>query len=196
MKKIAAALLRVSSNQQELDSQKDAIKETANKMGYTIPDEFYFGEKVSGGRPQFIKEVDNNGNETGYLIALEDSKSLSNLKEACQNPKTSKQIEMIFIWEISRLSRRKSLLFTHLAFFETLKKPIHFISPPITTLKLDTLEADKMADANISFLAMYIEEEYSKIKERTQRGKKYVFENDPHRYVGGRMVYGLSLIHI
>lgn len=192
--KIAAALLRVSSNQQDLESQKNDIREAAKEMGYTIPDEFYFGEKISGGRPQFIKEVDDKGNETGNVITLEDSESLANLKEACQNPKTSKQIEIIFIWEISRLSRRKSLLFTHLAFFETLKKPIHFVSHSITTLDLNTLEANKMADANIAFLSMYIEEEYRKIKERTQRGKKYVFENDIHRYVGGRMVYGYKVV--
>lgn len=192
--KIAAALLRVSSNQQDLESQKNDIREAAKEMGYTIPDEFYFGEKISGGRPQFIKEVDDKGNETGNVITLEDSESLANLKEACQNPKTSKQIEIIFIWEISRLSRRKSLLFTHLAFFETLKKPIHFVSHSITTLDLKTLEANKMADANIAFLSMYIEEEYRKIKERTQRGKKYVFENDIHRYVGGRMVYGYKVV--
>lgn len=162
-------------------------------MGYTIPDEFYFGEKISGGRPLFVKEIDDKGNETGYLMRVEDSQSLSNLKEACQNPKTSDKIEMIFIWEISRLSRRKSSLFTHLEFFNTLKKPIHFISHTLTTLNLFTLEVDKMADAHILFLSMYIEEEYSKIKDRTQRGKEYVFKSDPHRYVGGRMVYGYDI---
>lgn len=194
MKKIAAALLRVSSNQQELESQKDSIKKCAERMGYIIPDNFYFGEKISGGRPQFMNETDEKGNETGYLVTLEDSKSLSDLKEACQNPKTSGQIKMIFIWEISRLSRRKSLLFTHLAFFETLRKPIYFISHDITTLKLDTLEVDKMTDANISFLAMYIEEEYRKIKERTQRGKEYAFKNYPDRYVGGEITYGYKKV--
>lgn len=194
MKKLAAALLRVSSNQQELDSQKADIEKAAQKMGYEIPENFFFGEKISGGRPQFIKELDDKRNETGYLITVEDSQSLQSLKEAVQNPKTSGQIEMIFVWEISRISRRKSLLFTHLEFFNVLKKPIHFISHNITTLHLDTLQPDKMADANISFLAMYIEEEYRKIKERTQRGKRFVFENDPHRYVGGRMVYGYQVV--
>lgn len=194
MSKIAAALLRVSSNQQELDSQKDAIEKTAKQMGYTIPNKFYFGEKISGGRPQFIHELDEQGQQTGYLVRVEDSESLMNLKEACQNPKTCNQIEMIFIWEISRLSRRKSSLFTHLEFFNTLKKPIYFINHKITTLNLFTLEVDKMADANILFLSGYIEEEYRSIKERTQRGKQYVFENDPHRYVGGRMLYGYKIV--
>ena len=103
MKKIAAALLRVSSNQQELESQKDDIKKVANQMGYHIPDEYFYGEKISGGKPQFIKEVDDKGEETGYLITAEDRKSLQELKEVCQNPKTSSQISMIFCWEISRI---------------------------------------------------------------------------------------------
>lgn len=192
--KIAAALLRVSSNQQDLESQKNAIKEAAEKMGYTIPDKFYFGEKISGDRPQFIKELDNEGGETGSLIRVEDSESLSKLKEACQNPKTREQIEMIFIWEMSRLSRRKASLFTHLEFFNILKKPIHFIHHKLTTLNLSTLEVDKMTDSHISFLSVHIEQELSDITKRMQRGKKYVFENDPHRYVGGRMVYGYKVV--
>ena len=126
--KIAAALLRVSTNEQELESQKEEIKKVAEKMGYIIPDDFYFGEKISGGRPHFIKEIDNKGVETGYIVALQDNESLQKLKEVVQNPSTNKQIEMIFIWEISRISRKKSLLFTHLEFFNVLKKPIHFIS--------------------------------------------------------------------
>lgn len=192
--KIAAALLRVSSNQQDLESQKNDIRKAAEKMGYTIPDKFYFGEKISGDRPQFIKELDNEGNETGSLVRVEDSESLSNLKEACQNPKTREQIEMIFIWEMSRLSRRKASLFTHLEFFNILKKPIHFIHHKITTLNLDTLEVDKTTDSHISFLSVHIEQEHSEITARMQRGKQYAFEYDPHRYVGGRMVYGYKVV--
>ncbi|MDU1890613.1 MAG: recombinase family protein [Dysgonomonas sp.] len=191
---IAAALLRVSSNQQELDSQKADIKKAAESMGYEIPDKFYFGEKISGGRPQFIKEVDDKGVETGYLVAAEDSKSLQELKEVVQNPKTSGQISMIFVWEISRISRLKGLLFSHISFFNTLKKPIHFISHQFTTLHLDTLEIDLRVESHIHFLSMYIEEEYRKIKERTQRGKKYVFETDENRYVGGTIPYGYKIV--
>lgn len=194
MKKIAAALLRVSTTQQELESQKDDIKKEANKYGYEIPEEYFFGEQISGGKPQFIKEIDKDGNETGYLIAQEDSKSLESLKEVCQNPKTSTEISAIFVWEISRISRCTALLLTQVNFFNILKKPIYFISERLWTLDSITKEINPQAQMVLPHLAMYAEQEYQKIKERMQRGLRYAFEKDKDRYVGGQIPYGFKVI--
>ena len=193
MGKIAAALLRVSTSQQELDSQKNDIQKVGNRMGYEIPDEYFFGEKISGGKPQFIKELDEKENETGYLIAQEDSESLTKLKDTCQNPKTRGQISAIFVWEISRMSRCAALLLTHVNFFNTLKKPIYFISEKMWTLDSVTKEVVSQTAIILPNLAMYAEQEYQKIKERMQRGSRYAFENDKDRYVGGVIPYGFKV---
>lgn len=193
MEKVAASLLRVSTSQQELDSQKDDIQRIASKMGYEIPENYFFGEKISATKPQFIKEVDENGNETGYLIAQEDSESLQKLKEACQNPKTREQISVIFIWEISRLSRNTALLLTHINFFKTLRKPIYFINERFWTLDVITQEEVFQTNLVLPQLAMYAEQEYHKIRERMQRGLRHAFENDKDRYFGENIAYGFKL---
>ncbi|NDV96990.1 hypothetical protein D0T84_19060 [Dysgonomonas sp. 521] len=193
MEKIAASLLRVSTTQQELDSQKDDIKKVANQYGYEIPENYFFGEKISATKPQFIKELDIDGNETGYLIAQDDSRSLQKLKEACQNPKTRDQISVIFIWEISRLSRNTALLLTHINFFNTLKKPIYFINERLWTLDSITKEEIFQTQMVLPQLAMYAEQEYHKIKERMQRGLRYAFEHNKDRYFGENIAYGFKL---
>jgi DNA invertase Pin-like site-specific DNA recombinase len=191
--KTAAALLRVSTTSQELESQKESIRLDAEKLGYSIPDNLIFGEKISGDRPQYIKEVDENGNESGYLINAEDSDSIKELKAVCQNPATRDTIDCIFLWEISRLSRKQSLLLSHIEFFNVLKKPLYFTSHKMWTMDPVTHIKNDNSVAQITFLSMYIEQEHTKILERTRRGKQYAFQYDKDRFLGGNVPFGFNV---
>ena len=86
--KTAFGLVRVSTSEQDFQSQKDALKKEAESFGYTIVDEReghdFFSEKI-----------------TGFDKFDEDRESIVKLKEAIRHRKP----DAIFIWELSRLTR-------------------------------------------------------------------------------------------
>lgn len=185
--KAAAALIRVSTQKQELDSQIEALKIEALKLGYTILDEFIFGEKITGFDGGYIKD------EKGEVVRKEDRESIAELKRACEQDKDNR-IKSIFVWEISRLSRKTSTLLDYVEMFNTLKKPIYFTSHNIWTLDPLTLEVNENNKLMLSILANYGEQERTKIMQRHKRGKDYAVTEK--RYVGGLIPYGYDIEEI
>lgn len=186
--KTAAALIRVSTDQQELNSQIESLKLEATKLGYIILDDLIFGEKVTGYDGGFIKDK-----KTGEIYRRVDRDSIIDLKQACEQDKKNR-IQAIFIWELSRLSRKPSTLLDYVDFFTILKKPILFTSHNIWTIDPATLEPIENSKIFINMLATFGEQERNKLMQRYQRGKRYA-AND-NRYIGGSIPYGYDIENI
>lgn len=184
MKK-AAALIRVSTDKQELESQKYDLRVIAQKLGYEIPDELIFGQKITGYDGGFVKDK-----KTGEIQRVEDRDSIIELKNACAADKENK-IKCIFIWELSRLSRKPSTLLTHIEYFNTAGKPIYFTSHNIWTIDVATGEVNDNSTIQINMLATFGEQERKKILERHNRGKRYAVNEN--RYLGGLVPYGYDI---
>ena len=46
--KTSAILLRVSTDKQEMESQKNDLLPIVTNMGYSVPEEYIFGQKITG----------------------------------------------------------------------------------------------------------------------------------------------------
>ncbi|MFV0419963.1 MAG: recombinase family protein [Dysgonomonas sp.] len=182
----AAALIRVSTSQQELDSQIYDLRIKAKSLGYKIPDNLIFGQKITGFDGGYIRDK-----KTGEVIRKEDRDSITELKQACEKDKDNR-IRAIFIWEISRLSRKSSTLGDYIEWFNTAEKPIYFTSHNLWTINPETNTVDDNDIFMIKMLATFAEQERSKIMERYQRGKTYAI-TEQDRYVGGSIPYGYDL---
>jgi DNA invertase Pin-like site-specific DNA recombinase len=102
----AALLLRVSTELQDLESQINDLLPIATSFGYEVPEEYIFGEHITG-RDDIRKG---------------ERKSITDLKAACQTG----DISAIFIYEVSRLSRSSIDGRAFLRDFNEMKIPIYF----------------------------------------------------------------------
>lgn len=151
-KKVAAILARVSRDTQETESQISDLIRDAERDGYVVPDDLIFQEKVTG-MDSFDKD---------------ERKSLQDLKnELLQHA----DIKVVYMWELTRLSRNPYYLIDQLRWFNTHHIAIYFHAmyrwtrDPIT-------DVEDAVTTNIIFgAATYGQIEWKAIKERTIRGR-------------------------
>lgn len=148
----AALLLRVSTEQQDLDSQMNDLKPIAEGFGYDIPDNYIFGEHITG--------KDD--------IRVSERKSITRLKEAC----ATGEIKAIFIYEVSRLSRSSIDGRSFVRDFVEMKIPIYFKDRGIWTLDRTTLEEDPTTKMVVGMFFDFAEQELKTLKSRTMRGRR------------------------
>lgn len=151
MKK-AALLARASTNQQDTDSQIRSLKNCAMNFGYEIPNTNIFSENITG-MDKFDKD---------------ERESLQNLKQAIE---TNKDIECVFIWELSRLSRNPYYLIDQLRWFNENKVPIYIYEAEKWTLDKETKNEIQDTTAYIFGAATFGKSEWEKIRKRTMRGR-------------------------
>ena len=154
-KKTAFGLIRVSTSEQDLQSQKDALVKIANDFGYTIEDHSegndFFAEKISG------------YDEYDY-----DRASIVMLKQAIQVRKPN----AIFIWELSRLTRNATKVSKYINEISLDNKiPMYFADYKLWTIDPQTGKIDNDAVMKIQGGAMAVEIERERIKQRTSRGR-------------------------
>lgn len=166
--KTAAMLLRVSTEQQDLESQRNDLLPVANSLGYNVPEEYIFGQKITG--------RDN--------IKKEDRKSIKELKEACKDG----NIQAIFIWEVSRLSRNSIAGRQFVADFNEMKIPIYFKDRGIWTLDPVTKVEDSNTKTIVGLYFDFAESELKTFKNRSLRGRKQNAKNG--LVTGGFIRYG------
>lgn len=150
--KTAAILLRVSTNQQDMESQKNDLLPVVKNMNYYVPDQFIFGQKITG--------KDNVRNE--------ERQSLKDLKTACDTG----EIDAVFINEVSRLSRGSIAGRKYVEDFTLNKIPLYFKDISMWTIEPSTMEVQ---ESNIYFIGMLFdqaERELKLIMKRTERGRK------------------------
>jgi DNA invertase Pin-like site-specific DNA recombinase len=145
----AILLIRVSTAKQELDSQTQAVKNEALKQGFKEKDLV------------IITDV-----ESAIKLSEEERNGLNKMKKAIEE---DKKITHVFIYELSRLSRRQLVLFSIREYLID-----HNIQPVCCTPYFRLLEDGKLSQtANLMFsiFASMAESEMSLKQERMKRGR-------------------------
>lgn len=163
MKRKAAILARVSKELQEVESQINDCQRNAEYYGFYVPEEYIFQEKITG-----MDSYDTD-----------ERQSIQDLKHAILN---NKDIEAVFMWELSRLSRNPYKVTEQLNWFNTNKIPIYLHKQSIWTRDIATNEENTMATNFIFSIAAFGKQEWDAIRARTQRGKR--FKANAGFYVG------------
>lgn len=150
-KKVAFGLIRVSTSEQDLYQQKDALKKIAGPLGFNIADEDFFAEKISG-----------------YDEFEEDRDSIVQLRQAIATRKPS----AIFIWELSRLTRNSEKVATYISELSLRPNiPMYFDDYKLWTIDPKTGKHNKDAVLKLQGGAQQVEIELDRIRERTSRGR-------------------------
>ena len=156
-KKLAYAIVRVSTSNQKTDSQAADIVKVAEKMGYTIPKEYIFEEAVSG----VDKDKDIN-----Y-----DRDSIKKLKQAIAIRKP----DAIFCWELSRLTRTPNKVTNYIHELSLSPHiPLYiykFGKGGIWTIDPENGEIQEQNTKAIRAAADAVYSELLQIRERTMRGR-------------------------
>lgn len=153
--KTAFGLVRVSTSEQDFQSQKDALRKVAESFGYTILDERegydFFSEKITG--------FDNFDSDRESILKLKDAIQ-------CRKP------DAIFIWELSRLTRNSIKVSKYINELSLQPKiPMYFADYKVWTIDPDTMEINSDAVMTVQGGAVGVELERKRIKERTSRGR-------------------------
>jgi len=169
MNKKAIILARVSTEQQSLDSQLDRLVEEARRYGYSDKD-----------------VVIIKGKESGLKQNIEERETLLELHRHIE----TEQYDMVFIWEVSRLSRQPSILHGEVDYLVSHNVNLHCITPQFTLLK-DDGSIDATAELVLSIFATMAKEEARMTKARMTRGRKEkMMEN---KYIGGSVLFGYKV---
>lgn len=169
MNKKAIILARVSTEQQSLDSQLDRLVEEARRYGYSDKD-----------------VVIIKGKESGLKQNIEERETLLELHRHIE----TEQYDMVFIWEVSRLSRQPSILHGEVDYLVSHNVNLHCITPQFTLLK-DDGTIDATAELVLSIFATMAKEEARMTKARMTRGRKEkMMEN---KYIGGSVLFGYKV---
>ena len=154
-KKTAFGLIRVSTSEQDLRSQKESLMTIAEKYGYTIVDKNegndFFSEKI-----------------TGYDDYDYDRESIVMLRQAIQ----IRRPDAIFIWELSRLTRNATKVSKYINELSLdTKIPMYFADYKMWTIDPETGKINNDNVLQIQGGARAVEMERERIKERTSRGR-------------------------
>ncbi|MDE6089845.1 MAG: recombinase family protein [Duncaniella sp.] len=162
-------LVRVSSDKQSFDEQEKELYQMA------IADGFTDNNIIS------IAMV-----ESATMKSEEERKGLVQMKEIIE----SDRISCVYAWEVSRISRRKDVLYSILRFLELRKINLKIKSPSITYLNPDGTVNDG-AEVSFALFATMAESEMRNKKARFKRSaKKNAREG---KYSGGNVLYGYDV---
>lgn len=146
----AGAYLRVSTKDQNEDTQYPDIEQQALKDNVELIQEYVFKDKISG---------------------LKDKKERLGLSELLQL--TSKDIDIVYIWEASRLSRDPLYFDELINIFKRKRINICFLKPMCLYLfDKYTKEEDITTSIALSIFSKFALFEIQQKTQRTQRGKK------------------------
>ncbi len=170
MKKVVL-FVRVSTENQELESQIEALKSAAFIDGYTDEDFIIVAKKESGVK---LKEAEREG--------------LNDLKRAIER----NDVDGVYIFELSRLSRDPVTLYSlRDNLFKKEKVQLKCLKPSFTLLEEpDRTKFDTMGSLVFSIFGCFAEQEVIEKKERFRRGREQKALEG--KYAGGRVPYGYT----
>lgn len=163
----ALLFVRVSTQQQHLESQEDSLRRAAIADGYSEPDIVVIGKK-----------------ESAIKLDEEEREGLNELKEQLAKG----NIDCIYIFELSRLSRRPKILYSLREQFLATKVQLKCLKPQFTLLTNDRCQYDQMASIVFSLFGAMAEQEMIEKKERFHRGRRRLAEEG--RFNGGNIPFG------
>lgn len=166
----AIVLSRVSTSQQDLTQQTDEILREAHKDGYTERD---------------IIIIEDT--ESAINLTEEERQGLNKMKDHIHRDNS---IQCVYIYELSRLSRRQLVLFSIRDFLVERKIQLICLKPYFRLLEVDGTMS-QTGSLMFSLFSSLSESEMMLKKERMMRGRKHCRELG--RSVGGRPPYGYNI---
>lgn len=170
-KKSVIILSRVSTQMQDLTQQTDAVKRLAKLDGYKDNQIIIIEDK-----------------ESAVLLSEEERNGLNEMKSIIiDNPD---KIEVVYAYEISRISRRTEVNFSIRNFLKDNKVQLKIVTPAITVFDKDW---NISPDANVMyslFTALAENEGYIR-KARLERGRKLARKQG--RFTGGNLLLGYKV---
>lgn len=166
----AVLFIRVSTEKQDTESQKDALTLYALADGFSRED---------------IVCIEKT--ESGYKLDEDEREGIAELYETME----SMDVADVYVWELSRLSRRPKVLYSIRDKFFEKKIQLHCQEPSFTLLNKDRSGYDSNANILFSLFGAMAEQEVIEKKARFARGKKRLAEQG--RYNGGAIPYGYKI---
>ena len=146
----AVLFIRVSTEKQDTESQKDALIHYALADGFAQEDIVYIERK-----------------ESGYKLDEDEREGIAELYETME----SMDVADVYVWELSRLSRRPKVLYSIRDKFFEKKIQLHCQEPSFTLLHKDRSGYDSNANILFSLFGAMAEQEVIEKKARFARGK-------------------------
>lgn len=166
----AILLVRVSTERQSFDEQERQLYEMAVNDGYADSDIIAIAEK-----------------ESGIKLSEENRKGLNRMKEVINE----EDVVVVYAWEISRIARKKKILFSILDFLVSKGIQLRIFDPNIALLNEDGT-INEASETIFTLFAQMAESEMRNKKARFKRGKKTNAEQ--MKFSGGKGVkYGYGL---
>lgn len=161
---------RVSTIGQQLESQEDSLKRAALADGYNESDFIIIGNK-----------------ESAIKLSEEEREGLNQLKTVIGK----EDVSCVYISELSRLSRRPSILYSIRELLFNKKIQLKCLHPQFTLLTEDRSKYDATANIIFSLFGALAEQEMLEKKERFARGKRRKAEEG--KYNGGAIPFGYRI---
>lgn len=166
----AILLVRVSTERQSYDEQEKQLYRMAVADGYKDNDIIPIAEK-----------------ESGIKLTEEQRKGLNRMKEVI----ATEDVAVVYAWEISRIARKKKILFNILDLLTAKKIQLKIYDPNISLLK-DDGTIDESSELVFTLFAQMAESEMRNKAARFHRAKKA--NSEQMKFNGGRSVrYGYRL---
>ena len=166
----AILLVRVSTERQSFDAQEQELFQLAIADGYSENDIIPVCEK-----------------ESGIKLKEEERKGLNTMKQLIESDSS---IEVVYSWEISRIARKKKILFSILEYLTDRKIQL-IIKDPYLKLLLPTGEIDQNAEMVFTLFAQMAESEMRNKAARFKRAKDEMIKN--YQYRGGWLPLGYKV---
>ena len=166
----AILLVRVSTERQSFDAQEQELFQLAIADGYSENDIIPICEK-----------------ESGIKLKEEERKGLNAMKELIESDSS---IDCVYAWEISRIARKKKILFSILEYLTDRKIQL-IIKDPYLKLLLPTGEIDQNAEMVFTLFAQMAESEMRNKAARFKRAKDEMIKN--YQYRGGWLPLGYKV---
>lgn len=166
----AILLVRVSTERQNFDEQEKELFNLALRDGYKENDIISIAFK-----------------ESAIKLSEEERAGLNMMKELIESDST---IDCVYAWEISRIARKKKILFSILDYLINRKIQLVIKEPYLKLLNEDKT-INESAEISFTLFAQMAESEMRNKQVRFKRAKNEMRKNG--RYVGGRILFGYKL---
>lgn len=166
----AVIFVRVSTEKQHLESQEAALKKCAISDDFKESDIIYIGKK-----------------ESGYKLEEDEREGLEELNQLIKKG----DIDTVYIWELSRLSRKPKILYSVRDKLYENKIQLKCLNPQFTLLNVERTKYDNTANIIFSLFGALAEQEVIEKKERFARGKKRLAAEG--KYSGGAIPFGYKI---
>lgn len=163
----AVILARVSTDNQQLDSQVEKLIEEAKRLGY-----------------QDYKVV--QAHESGVKLDTEERQTIQAMKDEIEKG----GVDMVIIWEVSRLARRPKVLYEVREYLIKHNVNLRCMTPAFTMLQADG-KIDPTASIVFAIFGTMAEQEAILSKQRMKRGR--IAKRERLGFIGGNILFGYKV---